>query len=61
MYPKVEFPARRVYAAAGGPTLNLVTCGGQFDRNTRSYLSNLVVSSVLVGTIPPVIGVATGN
>jgi hypothetical protein len=36
----------------GYGALQLVTCGGIFDRHTRSYLSNLVVYTSLVAVIP---------
>ena len=49
-YLKREFPARRVYASRGYSALHLVTCGGTFDRRTRSYLSNVVVYTSLVAT-----------
>jgi hypothetical protein len=47
-YPKAAFPARQVYASHGGRSLQLVTCGGQFDYRARSYLSNVVVYTELV-------------
>jgi sortase (surface protein transpeptidase) len=50
MYPKKQFPARRVYGSHGFSALQLVTCGGAFDTNTRSYLSNVVVYASLVAT-----------
>jgi sortase (surface protein transpeptidase) len=34
---------------AGPPRLTLVTCGGEFDRVNRRYLSNLVLSAVPTG------------
>ena len=46
-YPKDQFPAELVYAPHGDSALNLVTCGGQFDTRTRSYLSNVVVTTTL--------------
>jgi sortase (surface protein transpeptidase) len=46
-YPKEQFPAQLVYAPHGGSTLNLVTCGGEFDTHTRSYRSNVVVTTTL--------------
>ena len=52
MYPKEQFPARQVYASRGYSALQLVTCGGQFDTNTRSYLSNVVAYTSLVATTP---------
>ncbi len=42
-YDKDEFPTERVYGETDGPTLRLVTCGGVFDRDARSYESNVVV------------------
>lgn len=51
-YTKQAFPARDVYASHGVSALQLVTCGGVFDQATRSYLSNVVVYSTLVGTVP---------
>jgi len=32
-YPKDDFPVALVYGPTPGPSLRLVTCGGQFDRN----------------------------
>jgi hypothetical protein len=52
MYLKSQFPAQAVYAATGGSSLQLVTCGGVFDSRTGHYLSNVVVSSSLVSTTP---------
>ena len=40
---KDSFPAQRVYAPTAGPSLRLITCGGQFDRAARSYEDNVVV------------------
>jgi sortase (surface protein transpeptidase) len=45
---KTHFPASRVFGGAEGRHLWLVTCGGQFDYVTRSYLSNIVVYTTLV-------------
>jgi sortase (surface protein transpeptidase) len=53
MYPKDRFPAQEVYAAHdGGAILNLVSCGGEFDRIAHSYRSNVVVRTSLVGVAP---------
>lgn len=51
-YPKEQFPARRVYASTGSRDLQLVTCGGEFDRGTGHYLANVVVYTSMVGTLP---------
>lgn len=40
---KSHFPAKRILGSTRGKHLWLVTCGGQFDYSTRSYLSNIVV------------------
>ena len=45
--PKDQFPAQDVYTPHGGTNLNLITCGGQFDTHTRSYLANIVVTTTL--------------
>lgn len=43
-YPNQDFPARKVYGGVSGdrPTLNLVTCGGTYDRSAGGYQSNVV-------------------
>lgn len=41
--PKAEFPWDRVMAENGRPTLQLITCGGAFDRATGHYLDNTIV------------------
>jgi sortase (surface protein transpeptidase) len=52
-YLKDQFPAERVYGPHGGSTLQLVTCGGEFDRRARSYLSNIVAYTSLVAVTRP--------
>ena len=42
-YLKAEFPAEAVYGPEPYPGLRLITCGGVFDYDTGSYLSNIVV------------------
>ncbi len=51
-YPKSDFPAQRVYGSHGSSALQLVTCGGVFDHQTGSYLSNIVVYSSLSAVLP---------
>ena len=42
-YPNEDFPAQKVYQAPGrSRVLNLVTCGGAYDRET-GYQANVVV------------------
>lgn len=61
MYSKLQFPAQRVYGSHGSSALQLVTCGGVFDHQTGSYLSNIVVYSSLSAVIPPVAPVPAPN
>lgn len=52
-YLKDQFPAERVYGPHGdSAALQLVTCGGEFDRKARSYLSNIVAYTSLVAVTP---------
>jgi len=51
-YSKTSFPAQRVYGSHGSSALQLVTCGGVFDHETGSYLSNIVVYTSLSTVIP---------
>lgn len=46
------FPTERVYAWTDDATLRLITCGGDFDRSSRSYEDNIVVFADLVRIIP---------
>jgi LPXTG-site transpeptidase (sortase) family protein len=45
-HPKNAFPTARVYGPTPGAELRLITCGGDFDRNSRHYLDNVVVTAV---------------
>ena len=45
-YPKAEFPTDEVYGPTPNAQLRLITCGGTFDRNRRSYVDNIVVYAV---------------
>jgi hypothetical protein len=51
-YAKDQFPANFVYGDHGITALQLVTCGGDFDPESRSYLSNVVVYATLVDAVP---------
>jgi LPXTG-site transpeptidase (sortase) family protein len=43
-YANEDFPAPKIYAKSDGrPALNLVTCGGKYDRDAGGYQSNVVV------------------
>lgn len=52
-YSKSNFPDRLVYGSHGQRLLNLVTCGGAFDRQTGHYESNVVVFSTLASVSVP--------
>jgi len=49
---KAKFPSDKVYASHGVKALQLVTCGGVFDKATGHYLSNIVAFTTLVSTTP---------
>jgi hypothetical protein len=53
-YSKSQFPSQRVYGSHGSSALQLVTCGGVFDHQSGSYLSNVVVYTSLMAVIPGV-------
>lgn len=42
-WPKNDFPTNAVYRDADGPELRLITCGGTFDEDERSYRDNVIV------------------
>ncbi len=48
--PNEQFPARQIYAAKGGRTLNLITCGGAYDAARGGYQANVVVNARWVRT-----------
>lgn len=48
MYSKSSFPDSVIYGPVPDAELRLITCGGTFDYATGSYLSNTVVTAVLV-------------
>jgi LPXTG-site transpeptidase (sortase) family protein len=43
--PKTQFPVNQVFGGTGKHQLWLITCGGDFDYQTRHYLDNIVVSA----------------
>jgi hypothetical protein len=51
-FPKDAFPTEAVYADLDHAGLRLITCGGSFDRDARSYRDNIVVFADLVGADP---------
>ena len=48
-YPKSAFPTAAVYGRTDGPELRLITCGGPFDHEERSYRDNIVVFASVTG------------
>ena len=46
-HPKDDFPTDEVYGPTEQPTLRLVTCGGDFDFDVRSYSDNVIVFASL--------------
>ena len=51
-YPNSRFPARKVYTPQGYRGLNLVTCGGDYDRSRGGYQSNVVAYTRWTSTSP---------
>jgi sortase (surface protein transpeptidase) len=49
-YAKAEFPTLEVYGNTAEPQLRLITCGGAFDPEARSYEDNVVAYATLVTT-----------
>jgi len=47
-YPKAAFPTAEVYGPTPDAQLRLITCGGDFDRDARSYRDNVVVYARLL-------------
>jgi hypothetical protein len=45
-YPKDRFPTDAVYGPTPRAELRLITCGGEFDSDRRSYRDNVVVFAV---------------
>lgn len=49
-YSKASFPTQQVYGAVSYAGLRVITCGGQFDYQTRHYLANIVIYAALTGS-----------
>ena len=47
-YPKYRFPTDEVYGDVDTAQLRLITCGGDFDGQARSYRDNIVVYAELL-------------
>ncbi|HVM15930.1 MAG TPA: class F sortase [Egibacteraceae bacterium] len=59
-FAKDKFPTQAVYGDLDHAGLRLITCGGQFDRQLRSYSDNIVVFAELVASHPPAAVLSTG-
>lgn len=46
-YPKDRFPTKVVYGPTPTPELRLISCTGEFDHSSHSYLDNIVVAAHL--------------
>jgi LPXTG-site transpeptidase (sortase) family protein len=53
--PKPSFPVNQVFGASTRHSLWLITCGGDFDYETRHYLDNIVVSATWIPASRPVL------
>jgi hypothetical protein len=49
MYGKLELPKERIWRNTGPEELVLITCGGEFNPEIRSFKSNIVVYAVPIG------------
>lgn len=49
-WPKSEVPLDRIFSRSGAARLTLVTCGGGFREDIRSYQDNIAVTAVPDGT-----------
>ena len=47
--PKPDVPWSDVFVRDGSPRLVLVTCGGSFRRDVRSYTDNIIVTADPIG------------
>jgi sortase (surface protein transpeptidase) len=46
---KADFPTAKVYAATAYPALRLITCGGDYDKQSHEYLGNTIVYAHFTG------------
>ena len=47
-YLKDYFPSDQVYSSTLDPELRLITCGGSFNKSSRTYAGNTVVYAILL-------------
>jgi sortase (surface protein transpeptidase) len=43
---KADIPWASIFDRTGAPRLTIVTCGGEFDYDTRTYSSNVITTAV---------------
>ena len=46
-YPYDQFPLKEVFGASDVPKLNLITCHGEWNDNTKNYAERMVIYSTL--------------
>jgi sortase (surface protein transpeptidase) len=52
MYRQQDFPTKQVYGFTPNPTLRLITCGGDYDAQTHTYLDRTIAFAVYAGERP---------
>lgn len=50
-YAKSDFPTKKIYGNTKRATLRLITCGGKFDREKKSYEDNIVAFGHLTESV----------
>jgi hypothetical protein len=53
--PKVSMPLTEIFTWAGPARVVIITCGGEFNRSTRSYVDNVVVYAEPLADAPAVV------
>jgi LPXTG-site transpeptidase (sortase) family protein len=49
-YDKKQLPLSRIFSKDGGPSVVLITCGGDFNRSANAYVDNVVAYAIPVGS-----------
>jgi hypothetical protein len=52
LYQQQDFPTKQVYGFTPNPTLRLITCGGDYDAQTHTYLDRTIAFAVYAGERP---------
>ena len=52
LYRQQDFPTKQVYGSTPNPTLRLITCGGDYDAQTHTYLDRTIAFAVYAGERP---------